>query len=120
MNSYERTVGDWSAERVLRKHEKERDHRLRRNYGISTDQYDLMFQEQAGLCAICRSPETTKKKTLSVDHDHETGTTRKLLCHHCNSLLGHAKDNVGILQSAIQYLKGYPHVADNYNRSIFN
>lgn len=42
---------------------------------------------------------------LHVDHDHETGLIRGLLCHHCNTLLGHAKDSVDVLEAAIVYLK---------------
>jgi phage FluMu protein Com len=100
-------IKDWSEEEVKQRHEYERGSRLLRTYGISAEQYDLMFAKQGGLCAICHQPERTKKKKLSVDHNHKTQIVRKLLCHHCNSLLGHAEDKIETLQSAIQYIKDW-------------
>ena len=79
-------------------------------YGITQDQYNKMFIEQNGLCKICKKPETfinyTSKKIqlLSVDHDHQTGKVRGLLCNSCNNGLGHFKDNPQILLNAANYL----------------
>lgn len=68
-----------------------------------------MLVGQGGVCAICRQPEQMRKngqiRALSVDHDHETGTVRGLLCGHCNSILGLAKDSVDRLSRAIDYLQ---------------
>ncbi len=56
-----------------------RDAHLRRTYGITAEEYDLLFFRQAGLCAICKHPEsvidpyTKQPKSLVVDHDHQTG-----------------------------------------------
>ena len=67
-----------------------RSNHLKYNYGLTTEQYEKMLEEQNGVCAICKLPETwTHKKTgkvslLSVDHDHETGKIRGLLCRDCN------------------------------------
>lgn len=74
------------------------------------DNYDRLRLEQNDLCAICRSPETGKNKggvlrRLSVDHDHATGAIRALLCSHCNRMLGHARESIEVLESAIGYLK---------------
>lgn len=44
------------------------------------------------------------KKSLSIDHNHQTGKVRGLLCHHCNVGLGHFKDNIELLNSALDYL----------------
>lgn len=74
---------------------------LRRHaYGIEPEQYDIMFQEQKGLCAICQ-----KKKKLCVDHDHSTGKVRGLLCHNCNRGLGSFYDNTSFLNKAVEYLQ---------------
>lgn len=79
---------------------RQRRHRKYKKYKITQDDYDRMFADQRGCCAICRSPHPV----LSIDHDHETGTVRGLLCHGCNVALGFLRDDVGRLRSAIQYL----------------
>jgi hypothetical protein len=81
------------------------DARLRREYGISLEEYQWMLEVQDGVCAICRKPEVRICR-LSVDHDHETGQVRGLLCAKCNSILGYAEDQPLILQAAIDYLGG--------------
>jgi DNA-directed RNA polymerase subunit RPC12/RpoP len=76
-------------------------------YGLNPQQYELMIQEQNGLCAICGKPNTVGGK-LFIDHNHITKKVRGLLCHHCNSALGYLfADNFGIelLCSAISYLR---------------
>jgi hypothetical protein len=60
---------------------------LNRTYGISFDEYLTMFQAQGGLCAICHGVQASGK-VLAVDHDHETGKVRGLLCGRCNMALG--------------------------------
>ena len=74
------------------------------SYGLTIDQYNAMNIKQAGRCAICAGPPVHHKR-LSVDHDHGTGRVRGLLCTECNSGLGFFKDNVLILERAVQYLK---------------
>lgn len=83
---------------------------VRRLYGISVEDFDRMVVEQSGLCLICHRNPYPKK--LHVDHDHSSGKVRGLLCGHCNSLLGMAKDNTSILASAIAYLEAYAHEED--------
>jgi len=97
--------------------EQARHYGLVRNYNISLTEYAQMFADQNGVCAICNQPETAKlpgRKTestesrvrdLSVDHDHETGKVRELLCNSCNHLLGAAKDNPEILEAAAAYIR---------------
>jgi Autographiviridae endonuclease VII len=72
-------------------------------YGISPEQYDDMWVEQIGLCAICHEPEKGRK-SLHVDHDHASGEVRGLLCHCCNIMIGMARDNKMILESGVSYL----------------
>lgn len=78
---------------------------LEQTYNISLKQYEKMYMEQAGLCAICRKPTTIEKPFLFVDHDHDTGKVRGLLCHKCNAGIGLFEDNVNSLNFAIQYLR---------------
>jgi len=88
--------------------EKNRVRMMGRNFGISLEDYDKMWDAQGGLCAICGMPETAKMrgviKYLAVDHDHATGQIRGLLCQCCNAGLGYFEDNQANLLKAIQYL----------------
>lgn len=79
-----------------------RDAELWCKYRITTNDYARMFSEQSGLCAICL--ELAGDDVLHVDHCHKTGRIRGLLCRSCNLLLGMAKDNPEILESAISYM----------------
>lgn len=79
---------------------------LKRNYGISLDEYHELVKQQNGVCAICKSPPPEgRKKRLSIDHCHNTGVVRGLLCDNCNRSLGLLKDSIDVLENAIQYLK---------------
>jgi hypothetical protein len=78
-----------------------------KKFGLTPEQYSEMEKAQDGLCAICKRPPTAsdpRKKRLCVDHDHETGKVRQLLCHGCNVGLGCLQDNTAILFRAIEYL----------------
>ena len=77
---------------------------LKARYGITVEQFQLMERLQGGRCAICGGPPTQGYDRLCVDHSHETGIVRGLLCFDCNVLLGKAQDLLWILQSAIFYL----------------
>jgi hypothetical protein len=80
---------------------KKREWQLRRWYGMTLEDYDKMFAEQDGRCAICRE---THERTLHVDHCHTTGRVRKLLCTECNTGLGKFKERPDLLEAAIAYL----------------
>jgi hypothetical protein len=76
-----------------------------RKYRMTLDDYDRMLSDQNGVCAICGGPQDWKGRTLlNVDHCHDTGRVRGLLCHRCNTAIGLMKDDVVRLQSAINYL----------------
>jgi hypothetical protein len=77
----------------------------KRDYGITIEQYNQMFEEQKGCCKICGTHQSVLPKSLAVDHCHNTSKVRGLLCMNCNLLLGYAKDAKEILESAIRYLK---------------
>ena len=78
---------------------------LKRMYGITLDEHTKMYEEQNGRCAICGNEGNGKWEKLCVDHCHNTGKVRKLLCHHCNTALGLVGDNIQTLQSMIEYLQ---------------
>jgi len=84
---------------------------LEKNFKLTLDQYNQMLKEQNGVCAICGKNETNidgrskKNKRLSVDHNHESGKIRELLCDKCNQGLGLFQENIDTLLNAINYLK---------------
>ena len=70
-----------------------RKYMLKKMYGITEEDYEKMFEAQDGKCAVCLKPESSFKRKLSVDHNHETGEIRGLLCTHCNHrIVGRHKD----------------------------
>ena len=75
-----------------------------RYYGITIDEYNLLYKKQNRGCAICSVPTGSNDKRLSVDHNHQTGEVRGLLCDDCNIGLGKFKDNPNLLAKAINYL----------------
>lgn len=84
----------------------DRNTRLLTTYGITEAEYQVMFEQQGGRCAICRG---ARRQNLDVDHDHKTGLVRGLLCRRCNRrLLPAATDKPEVLQRAIDYLTDPP------------
>lgn len=82
----------------------EKNRRLQSCYGIDLETYSDLFAAQGGECAICGIHADLFERALAVDHNHETGKVRGLLCHNCNLALGSFKDDVARLQKAVQYL----------------
>lgn len=88
-----------------------KDTELRKNYGITLATYNAMLEKQGGVCAICKNPEASfeqrfqRTRNLAVDHCHTTNKVRGLLCTKCNRGIGCFGDDVGLLNSAIAYLK---------------
>jgi hypothetical protein len=76
--------------------------------GIDQDQIDHFYKLQGNRCAICRVTEEEHGKLLALDHNHENGKARGLLCQQCNTGLGNFRDNVGLLTAAICYLAVTP------------
>ena len=102
---------EWS-----RKH-REKEGQLRntkevcRRFSLDISDYAEMLIQQNKVCAICKMPEKRKSRrdgrvcALAIDHNHQTGKIRGLLCHSCNVGLGNFEDNIDLLQKAIEYLK---------------
>jgi len=78
---------------------------IKRTYGITYKKYNQMLKDQNYCCAICGKDQDEFKRKFSVDHNHSTREVRGLLCDHCNKAIGHAFDDISILQNAISYLK---------------
>lgn len=94
--------------------------RLRQlKYGLVEGEYEKMFSDQNGVCVICGKPETRKLygaiTALAVDHDHETGEVRGLLCGKCNLGLGQIGD---VLEEAQNYLKAFRRRAESQRPQV--
>lgn len=86
----------------------DRRYNLKALCGISVEDYDRLFAFQHGLCAVCGKPESAvlngRLKRLAVDHCHEGGQVRGLLCSRCNTAIGLMNDDVDVLEKAQCYL----------------
>ena len=76
---------------------------LKKNYGITPEDYERMYAEQNSKCYICGG-QANGKGRLHIDHCHKTNKIRHLLCHHCNTGLGAFKHSPNLLLKAIKYL----------------
>lgn len=81
--------------------------RIKKQFGITLDQYELLLESQGGRCAICqRLPRSVR---FAVDHNHKTGVIRGLLCSPCNhKILGAAHEDAALLRRAADYLENPP------------
>lgn len=96
--------------RARRKQLSERRHGsyVQKTYGITAEQYWALHEYQGGRCYICRRA-TGRTKRLAVDHDHETGYVRGLLCMRCNrDVVGHLRDDPEALERGAAYLRQPP------------
>lgn len=79
-----------------------------KTYGLTLEDYDVLLEKQQGCCAICGTTEPRGTSTAGrfyVDHNHETGEVRGLLCNDCNTALGLFKDSTELLARSIVYLQ---------------
>lgn len=81
-----------------------REYRLQREYGLTLAEYDAMLAGQHGVCAICGKTESVAPN-MPVDHDHQTGKVRALLCTPCNTVLGLAAESPDRLRAMAAYLE---------------
>ena len=85
---------------------------LRSRFGIEYEDYVAMIEQQDNKCAICGREERRRwrnkdTRALAVDHDHESGQIRGLLCADCNTAIGLMQDDVALLAKAIDYLQSH-------------
>src|SRR6266704_1889028 len=83
----------------------QRNQNLSRLYNLTIEQWDILYEQQNGLCAICYKP--TSKKEMHTDHCHTTEVVRSLLCRDCNLGLANFKDDVEALLKAVEYIRLY-------------
>ncbi len=101
----------WAKGCHLRKHgfdakEAKINERLLRVYGITRAAYEQLLSNQGGSCAICGIRSPGKDRTMwCVDHDHDTGDVRGLLCGQCNAGIGNLRDDPIIIERAAQYVR---------------
>jgi hypothetical protein len=99
----------WRRENPEKLREAYRRADLKRKYGITLEDYFEMLSEQGGTCACCDATEAdTRGYILHVDHCHETGRVRGLLCASCNNILGRVNDSPAHLRLLADYLERGP------------
>jgi hypothetical protein len=86
-----------------------RKHAFLKKYGLTLEQHAEMVKQQSGKCLICDTQPNpmlgNKKKGLHVDHCHETGKIRGLLCHNCNCAIGLLNDDAGNVRRLLEYIE---------------
>ncbi len=92
----------------IKNSQKAKIYKLKKLYGMSWEEFQLLYKQQNGICGICKEILLIKGKhneVCCVDHDHITYKIRGLLCHKCNKTLGLLKDNPDLCYAAGDYLK---------------
>lgn len=82
-----------------------RNYHLRHRYGITAEQFEALVVEQDGRCLICARQFTPELRPV-MDHCHDTGARRGILCDPCNRGLGQFKHDIRRIEAAARYLKG--------------
>lgn len=88
-----------------------REYQLQYHFDITSEEYESILRSQGGVCAICSKPDgqdlhsSNRFKRLSVDHDHDTGMVRGLLCSNCNRAVGYLQDSPANARRATEYLE---------------
>lgn len=83
-----------------------RDQSYRSKYGITINDYDRMLAQQGGRCAICATDKPDGGR-FCIDHCHDTGDVRALLCRCCNTGIGNLRDDPKIVEAALRYLRAF-------------
>lgn len=104
---------EWTAKKKLEDPLYFKGHQLKSSHGIGRKEYEEMLPNANSVCEICHLPETKisnktgKPTTLSVDHNHESGKIRGLLCHRCNLALGYLQEDIKVAKNLIDYVEKY-------------
>jgi Autographiviridae endonuclease VII len=90
------------------------DYYMRSRYGIGLSDYNRLLVEQDGKCAACGTTDVRNGKTrFDIDHDHETGAVRGLLCGHCNRALGMLNDSADRVTALLSYILSFQNVRND-------
>lgn len=107
---------DWINRNKEYNSSRQRKYQLKNKYGITEEDYQLMFDNQKGKCAIYSSVKQSGKwQRHGVDHCHITGMVRGLLCNECNRGIGLLKDSPELLRSAANYIEHYKLITKGEN-----
>jgi hypothetical protein len=102
---FKRRRENFTAEERAEDLKKRKNYHLKTRYGITLEEYEQMAKQQKEVCLICGQKELKRNRKLSVDHCHETGEIRGLLCYTCNTTLARLGDNLEGAMRFVNYLK---------------
>lgn len=108
-NTCKECVSERSRKNYKTDPEKYRAKLYKQKYGITVEEYNDLWEKQGGLCAICGIDHNGARQHFAVDHNHDTGEVRGLLCNSCNYGLGQFKDSPAVMSAALQYLEDRGH-----------
>lgn len=97
----------WRRENPEKLRESARASQLRARYGMTQQDFDAMLASQGGVCAICGADDPGNGRRWNVDHCHDTGTIRALLCAGCNIGIGHLGHDPARLHAAADYIESH-------------
>jgi hypothetical protein len=105
---YQKNKDRWKPKYIERRREwgkkNGRNSNLRQKYGVTEQQYEQAILAVGGVCEIC-GQSCSVHRNLSVDHDHDTGFVRGLLCMKCNAGIGKFGDGIELLRAAVEYME---------------
>ena len=84
---------------------KNRNKQRKFKHDLTAEEFKIMFDSQNGKCGVCETDMDFLAKSTCVDHDHQTGLIREILCQKCNLGLGHFSDNIKNMRKAVAYLE---------------
>jgi len=96
-------IAAWRSANAEKIAQSEQKRRLKQ-YGLDMEQFSALADLQGRRCAICDRPEAEMTRGFHVDHDHETGRVRGLLCLQCNSAIGLLQEDPSLFARAVAYL----------------
>ena len=100
-------LNEKQKERYRKNPERYADYERRSHYGMEPGEYARMLAAQDGRCAICGTDNPAPRRNFAVDHCHETGRVRGLLCGKCNTGIGQLQHSKDIILRAIEYLSSH-------------
>lgn len=104
-DKHNQNLRDWRKNNREKDRAYSRKAKIKSKYNLSIESYNNMLAQQNHSCAICGISQDDLKVNLFIDHNHNTGKVRQLLCNKCNSLLGYSLEREDILLKAIEYLR---------------
>lgn len=97
---------EWKKRNPEKAKEVQRRAIFKMKYGITLEEYEALLKKQNGICAICKEPCRSGRR-LCVDHNHETGQVRGLLCVYCNrNIVGIIDTSKELVMRALKYVDG--------------